>query len=114
MKKLLVMAVVAILFVGTASAQRHCGHGKQMTVKERVEMLDKVLNLTDDQEKKVTELFEAVEAKNLRGTERRSEMQSVRAEVKKLLTEEQQKLFDDYCNNCPGNNCKQNNGCCRK
>ncbi len=114
MKKLLVMAVVAILFVGTASAQRHCGHGKQMTVKERVEMLDKVLNLTDDQEKKVTELFEAVEAKNLRGTERRSEMQSVRAEVKKLLTEEQQKLFDDYCNNCCGNNCKQNSGCCRK
>lgn len=114
MKKLLVMAVVAILFVGTASAQRHCGHGKQMTVKERVEMLDKVLNLTDDQEKKVTELFEAVEAKNLRGTERRSEMQSVRAEVKKLLTEEQQKLFDDYCNNCCGNNCKQNRGCCRK
>lgn len=114
MKKLLVMAVVAILFVGTASAQRHCGHGKHMTVKERVEMLDKVLNLTDDQEKKVTELFEAVEAKNLRGTERRSEMQSVRAEVKKLLTEEQQKLFDDYCNNCCGNNCKQNSGCCRK
>lgn len=114
MKKLLVMAVVAILFVGTASAQRHCGHGKQMTVKERVEMLDKVLNLTDDQEKKVTELFEAVEAKNLRGTERRSEMQSVRAEVKKLLTEEQQKLFDDYCNNCCGNNCKQNSRCCRK
>ena len=114
MKKLLVMAVVAILFVGTASAQRHCGHGKQMTVKERVEMLDKVLNLTDDQEKKVTELLEAVEAKNLRGTERRSEMQSVRAEVKKLPTEEQQKLFDDYCNNCCGNNCKQNSGCCRK
>ena len=114
MKKLLVMAVVAILFVGTASAQRHCGHGKQMTVKERVEMLDKVLNLTDDQEKKATELLEAVEAKNLRGTERRSEMQSARAEVKKLLTEEQQKLLDDYCNNCCGNNCKQNSGCCRK
>lgn len=114
MKKLLVMAVVAILFVGTASAQHHHGHGQPMTVKERVEMLDKVLNLTDDQEKKVTELFEAVEAKNLRGTERRSEMQSVRAEVKKLLTEEQQKLFDDYCNNCCGNNCKQNSGCCRK
>lgn len=113
MKKLLIMAVVAILFVGTASAQRRSGNRQPMTVKERVEMLDKVLNLTDDQEKKVTELYEAVEAKNLRGTERRNEMQSVREEVKKLLTEEQQKLFDDYCNNCRTDCNRPRRGCCR-
>lgn len=113
MKKLLVMAVVAILFVGTASAQRRGGNRQPMTVKERVEMLDKVLNLTDDQEKKVTELYEAVEAKNLRGTERRNEMQSVREEVKKLLTEEQKKLFDDYCNNCRTDCNRPRRGCCR-
>lgn len=113
MKKLLIMAVVAILFVGTASAQRRGGNRQPMTVKERVEMLDKVLNLTDDQEKKVTELYEAVEAKNLRGTERRNEIQSVREEVKKLLTEEQQKLFDDYCNNCRTDCNRPRRGCCR-
>lgn len=113
MKKLLIMAVVAILFVGTASAQRRGGNRQPMTVKERVEMLDKVLNLTDDQEKKVTELYEAVEAKNLRGTERCNEMQSVREEVKKLLTEEQQKLFDDYCNNCRTDCNRPRRGCCR-
>lgn len=113
MKKLLIMAVVAILFVGTASAQHRGGNRQPMTVKERVEMLDKVLNLTDDQEKKVTELYEAVEAKNLRGTERRNEMQSVREEVKKLLTEEQQKLFDDYCNNCRTDCNRPRRGCCR-
>lgn len=113
MKKLLIMAVVAILFVWTASAQRRGGNRQPMTVKERVEMLDKVLNLTDDQEKKVTELYEAVEAKNLRGTERRNEMQSVREEVKKLLTEEQQKLFDDYCNNCRTDCNRPRRGCCR-
>lgn len=113
MKKLLIMAVVAILFVGTASAQRRGGNRQPMTVKERVEMLDKVLNLTDDQEKKVTELYEVAEAKNLRGTERRNEMQSVREEVKKLLTEEQQKLFDDYCNNCRTDCNRPRRGCCR-
>ena len=113
MKKLLIMAVVAICFVGTASAQRRGGNRQPMTVKERVEMLDKVLNLTGDQEKKVTELYEAVEAKNLRGTERRNEMQSVREEVKKLLTEEQQKLFDDYCNNCRTDCNRPRRGCCR-
>lgn len=113
MKKLLIMAVVAILFVGTASAQRRGGNRQPMTVKERVEMLDKVLNLTDDQEKKVTELYEAVDAKNLRGTERRNEMQSVREEVKKLLTGEQQKLFDDYCNNCRTDCNRPRRGCCR-
>ena len=113
MKKLLIMAVVAILFVGTASAQRRGGNRQPMTVKERVEMLGKGLNLTDDQEKKVTELYEAVEAKNLRGTERRNEMQSVREEVKKLLTEEQQKLFDDYCNNCRTDCNRPRRGCCR-
>ena len=113
MKKLLIMAVVAILFVGTAAAQCRGGNRQPMTVKERVEMLDKVLNLTDDQEKKVTELYEAVEAKNLRGTERRNEMQSVREEVKKLLTEEQQKLFDDYCNNCRTDCNRPRRGCCR-
>ena len=113
MKKLLIMAVVAILFVGTASAQRRGGNRQPMTVKERVEMLDKVLNLTEDQEKKVTELYEAVEAKNLCGTERRNEMQSVREEVKKLLTEEQQKLFDDYCNNCRTDCNRPRRGCCR-
>lgn len=113
MKKLLIMAVVAILFVGTASAQRRGGNRQPMTVKERVEMLDKVLNLTDDQEKKVTELYEAVEAKNLRGTERRNEMQSVREEVKKLLAEEQQKLFDYYCNNCRTDCNRPRRGCCR-
>ena len=113
MKKLLIMAVVAILFVGTASAQRRGGNRQPMTVKARVEMLDKVLNLTDDQEKKVTELYEAVEAKNLRGTERRNEMQSVREEVKKLLTEEQQKLFDDYCNICRTDCNRPRRGCCR-
>ena len=113
MKKLLIMAVVAILFVGTASAQRRGGNRQPMTVKERVEMLDKVLNLTDDQEKKVTELYEAVEANNLRGTERRNEMQSVREEVKKLLAEEQQKLFDYYCNNCRTDCNRPRRGCCR-
>ena len=113
MKKLLIMAVVAILFVGTASAQRRGGNRQPMTVKERVEMLDKVLNLTDDQEKKVTELYEAVEAKNLRGTERRNEMQSVREEVEKLLAEEQQKLFDYYCNNCRTDCNRPRRGCCR-
>lgn len=57
MKKLTVLALVAILGFGCASAQRNGGGRRQMSVEQQVSNLKKELNLTDKQTEKITVLY---------------------------------------------------------
>jgi Spy/CpxP family protein refolding chaperone len=73
---------------------RHRDHGGD------VQMLDRLLNLTDEQKEKVREVMEASRPKfKAIREEQRAKMQAVRDEARKqirpLLTPAQQKVFDD-------------------
>lgn len=54
MKKIIFLALVALLGIHTVDAQRR---GGTCTPEQIVEKLDKKLNLTDEQEKQITELY---------------------------------------------------------
>lgn len=54
MKKIIFLALVALLGIHTVDAQRR---GGTRTPEQIVEKLDKKLNLTDEQEKQITELY---------------------------------------------------------
>lgn len=62
MKKMIIFALVALLGVQYADAQQK--NRKTRTPEQMVENLDKKLNLTDEQEKQVLQLYTEFFAKN--------------------------------------------------
>ena len=74
MKKIIFLALVALLGIHTVDAQRR---GGTRTPEQIVEKLDKKLNLTDEQEKQITELYTEFFKKELSREERRSEMEKL-------------------------------------
>ena len=91
MKKILFLALVALLGVHTADAPRK---GGTRTPEQIVENLDKKLNLTDEQEKQITELYTEFFKKELSREERRSEMEKLNEKIISLLTDEQKEAFE--------------------
>lgn len=69
MKKIIFLALVTLLGIHTVDAQRR---GGTCTPEQIVEKLDKKLNLTDEQEKQITELYTEFFKKELLREERRS------------------------------------------
>lgn len=90
MKKIIFLALVALLGIHTVDAQRR---GGTRTPEQIVEKLDKKLNLTDEQEKQITELYTEFFKKELSREERRSEMEKLNEKLL-LLTDEQKEAFE--------------------
>ena len=67
MKKIIFLALVTLLGIHTVDAQRR---GGTCTPEQIVEKLDKKLNLTDEQEKQITELYTEFFKKELLREER--------------------------------------------
>lgn len=83
MKKIIFLALVTLLGIHTVDAQRR---GGTCTPEQIVEKLDKKLNLTDEQEKQITELYTEFFKKELLREERRSEMENRGDKTKCELT----------------------------
>lgn len=98
MKKIVVIAAIAIMGFGSMSAQR--GGGKRMSVEEQVATMTKELNLTADQQKKITALYTDFQKKRTENSQTsreqmRTERDNLNKQVKAVLTTDQQKKFDE-------------------
>lgn len=92
MKKILFLALVAMLGMQPANAQRKGGNTR--TPEQMVEKLDKKLNLTDEQEKQITTLYTDFFKQDLSREERRTAMQELEKKIAALLTDEQKTTFE--------------------
>lgn len=98
MKKIVVIAAIAIMGFGSMSAQRV--GGKRMSVEEQVTAMAKELNLTADQKKKITALYTDFQKKRTENSQTsreqmRTERDNLNKQVKAVLTTDQQKKFDE-------------------
>ena len=98
MKKIIFLALVTLLGIHTVDAQRR---GGTCTPEQIVEKLDKKLNLTDEQEKQITELYTEFFKKELSREERRSEMEKLNEKITSLLTDEQKEAFEQMTKERP-------------
>ena len=81
MKKIIVFALAVLLGAGTMSAQR--GGGRQrMSVENRVAQMAKELDLTADQQKKITAIY--TESRSKRNSGERPTREQMRAEFEKI------------------------------
>ncbi|MGM9804014.1 MAG: hypothetical protein ACI308_07550 [Muribaculaceae bacterium] len=99
MKKILVLALVALMGVGTMCAQRGEGR-KKMTVEQTVASMTKELNLTADQQKKITAIYTDFENKRkensgLTREQMQTEREKVNKKVSDVLNDEQKKKFEN-------------------
>lgn len=92
MKKILFVALVAMLGLQSADAQRKGGNTR--TPEQMVEKLDEKLNLTDEQEKQITTLYTDFFKQELSREERRTAMQELNKKIEALLTDEQKTAFE--------------------
>ena len=89
MKKILLVALVAMLGMQPADAQRKGGNTR--TPEQMVEKLDEKLNLTD---KQITTLYTDFFKQELSREERRTAMQELNKKIEALLTDEQKTAFE--------------------
>ena len=99
MKKIIVFALAVLLGTDTMSAQR--GGGRQrMSVEDRVAQMAKELDLTADQQKKITAIYTEFNSKCKTGErptreQMRAEMEKVDKQVTAVLTKTQQKKYEE-------------------
>lgn len=92
MKKILFVALVAMLGMQLADAQRKGGNTR--TPEQMVEKLDQKLNLTDEQEKQITTLYTDFFQQKQSRDERKTAMQELEKKIVSLLTDEQKVVFE--------------------
>lgn len=99
MKKIIVFALAVLLGAGTMSAQR--GGGRQrMTVENRVAQMTKELDLTADQQKRITAIYTESESKRKTGErptreQMRAEFEKIDKQVTAVLTTSQKKKYEE-------------------
>ena len=99
MKKIIVFALAVLLGAGTMSAQR--GGGRQrMSVEDRVAQMTKELDLTADQQKKITAIYTESQSKRNSGErptreQMRAEFEKIDKQVTAVLTKTQQKKYEE-------------------
>ena len=91
MKKMIIFALVALLGVQYADAQQK--NRKTRTPEQMVENLDKKLNLTDEQEKQVLQLYTEFFAKKQSKEVYRKAMQELNDQVMSLLDDKQKEIY---------------------
>lgn len=94
MKKILFLALVAMLGMQSADAQQKGGNDRKRTPEQMVETLDQKLNLTDEQEKQITALYTDFFKQELSREERRTAMQELEKKISALLTDEQKEAYE--------------------
>ena len=99
MKKIIVFALAVLLGTGTMSAQRG-GERQRMSVEDRVAQMAKELDLTADQQKKITAIYSGFSSKRETGErptreQMRAEMEKVDKQVIAVLTKTQQKKYEE-------------------
>lgn len=93
MKKILFLAIImAVMCTPSIEAQRR--GGEKRTPEQVVENLDKKLNLTDEQEKQITELYKEFFNQKVSREERKAKMEDLNSKIVSLLTDEQKAKFD--------------------
>ena len=98
MKKIIIMALAVLWGAGTMSAQRD---GKQrMSTENRVARMTKQLNLTEEQQQKITAIYKDFESKRKEGErlnreKMMEEMKKVNEQVNSVLTDEQKKKYEE-------------------
>lgn len=98
MKKLILMAAIAMLCACPADAQRNGGR-QRMTVEQQVSELKSELGLTSEQTKRVTALYTDFDKKMKSGSvsreQMRSERENLNKEIEKVLTDKQKATFQN-------------------
>lgn len=94
MKKILFLALVAMLGVQSVDAQQRGGNNRKRTPEQMVKNLDEKLELTDEQEKQITALYTDFFKQELSREERRTAMQELEKKVTSLLTDEQKSTYE--------------------
>ena len=99
MKKIIVFALAVLLGTGTMPAQRG-GERQRMSVEDRVAQMAKELDLTADQQKKITAIYTEFNSKRKTGErptreQMRAEMEKVDKQVTAVLTKTQQKKYEE-------------------
>lgn len=87
MKKILFLTLVAILSFQNVDAQRDGGQKK--SPEQIVKRLDKQLNLTDEQEKQITELYKEFFGMDIAREQMREKKKELNTKVNSLLNDEQ-------------------------
>lgn len=106
MRKMVLLAFVAVLGLGSVAAQQRNGGRPRMSVEEQVNRLKNELKLTDEQTKKVTALYTDFQKKQDEKSkdeqpsreQMRSEREKLNKEIESLLTDEQKKTFKQMQN----------------
>lgn len=99
MKKLIFCTLMTVLCSLPMSAQKR---GQRLSPEEMVnrkveqEQLDKVLTLTDSQEKSVRSLYTDFYSKTIKREERKTKMEELNKSIEALLTDEQKKAFTEW------------------
>lgn len=92
MKKILFLALMAIMCFQTIDAQRK--GGEKRTPEQVVENLDKKLDLTDEQEKQITDLYKDFFNQKVSREERKAKMDELNSKISSLLTDDQKAKFE--------------------
>ncbi|WP_444104542.1 Spy/CpxP family protein refolding chaperone [Bacteroides sp.] len=94
MKRMFLIMAIAIVTVLQVSAQ---DKNRQMTAQQRTEQrikqMDEKLNLTDEQETKIRELYADFNKQKYSREKRKEAMEKLTADISLLLTAEQQAIY---------------------
>ena len=94
MKRMFLVMAIAIVTVLQVSAQ---DNNRQMTAQQRTEQrikqMDEKLNLTDEQETKIRELYANFNKQKYPRAKRKEAMEKLTADISLLLTAEQQTIY---------------------
>lgn len=94
MKRMFLIMAIAIFTVLQVSAQ---DKNRQMTAQQRTEQrikqMDEKLNLTDEQETKIRELYADFNKQKYSREKRKEAMEKLTADISLLLTAEQQAIY---------------------
>ena len=100
MKKLFVLVVAVLMGISNVSAQQREGGRQRMTVEARVAQLTKSLELTAEQQKKITTIYQELEKKRQASTNTSREQMRANAlaaerEVAAVLTDAQKQKYEE-------------------
>lgn len=95
MKKIVLLVMIAIASWETADAQRRNKQNvsTEQRVEQQVKTLDKKLNLSDEQELKVKQLYEDFFNAKISREQRKNQKLELNKKIESLLTAEQKKIY---------------------